>query len=251
MRRANVLPSDPEWEKMKGARRSLSHDDAVQEICFLQRQFRLQWSDRVATSPVDLNVILKTLTEKRIPFVLTGAHGIGGWTGRPRNTQDVDILVKVGRNFARVVKAIRTLYPQLEVRVFTGVTGFFLPGEKWSVIDVIYPHRADLEETLANPSWTENKELGLRYRIPSLEEALANKYGAMLALSRDLDKRVLDVADFTHMVTHSTDEGQRSIDLQRLEILGEKACPGGGGTEILRLVEQVKAGTGIQFGSLG
>ena len=52
MQRANVLPSDPEWEKMKGPRRSLSHDDAVQEICFLQRQFRLQWSDRVATSPL-------------------------------------------------------------------------------------------------------------------------------------------------------------------------------------------------------
>ena len=72
----------------------------------------------------------------------------------------MDILVKVGRNFARVVKAIRTLYPQLEVRVFTGVTGFFLPGEKWSVINVIYPHRADLEETLAG-----EPQLLLRFRF--------------------------------------------------------------------------------------
>ena len=98
MRRPNVAPGDPAWEAMKAARRGLSHDEAVQEIAFLQRQYRLQWSNRVPPSPVDLNVVLRTLIQKRIPFVLTGAHGIGGWTGRPRNTQDVDILVKPGRN---------------------------------------------------------------------------------------------------------------------------------------------------------
>jgi hypothetical protein len=30
--------------------------------------------------------------------------------------------------------------------------GFFLPGEKQSVLDVTYPHRADLQETLSNPT---------------------------------------------------------------------------------------------------
>src|SRR5207302_266237 len=117
------------------------------------------------------------LTRKKIPFVLTGAHGIGGWTGRPRSTQDVDILVKGGRNHGRAVAALKALYPQLEVRDFAGVTAFFIPGERESVLDVTYPHRADLEETLAHPIWTENREQGLRYRIPALEAALANKYG--------------------------------------------------------------------------
>jgi hypothetical protein len=200
---------------------------------------------------VDLNMILKTLTQKRIRFVLTGAHGIGGWTGKPRNTQDVDILVKAGRNHGRAVKAIRTLYPQLEVRHFSGVTAFFVPGEKTSVIDVAYPHRADIEETLANPTWTENKEQGLRYRIPSLEEALANKYGAMLTPTRDLDKRMQDAVDFTRMVQHSSDEGQQPIDLHRLETLGQIVWPTGGGEEILRLVEQVRAGKAIHLDSLG
>ena len=79
--RAKVAPSDPEWERMKAARRNLDHDDAVQESAFLQRQFYALWGDRVPNSPVDLNVILRTLTEKKIRFVLTGAHGIGGWTG--------------------------------------------------------------------------------------------------------------------------------------------------------------------------
>jgi hypothetical protein len=251
MRRANVVPTDSEWEKAKAARRNLGHDEAVQEVFFLQRQFRIQWSNRVATSPVDLNLILKTLTQKRVPFVLTGAHGIGGWTGKPRNTQDVDLLVKAGRNHTRAVRTLATLYPHLEIRQFTGVTAFFVPGETASVIDVTYPHRGDLEETLANPTWTENREAGLRYRIPSLEEALANKYGAMLTRTRDLDKRMQDAVDFTRMVQHADDAGRQPIALARLEILGEKVWPSGGGTEILRLVEQVKEGKAIHVDLLG
>jgi hypothetical protein len=180
------------------------------------------------------------LTNKRIPFVLTGAHAIGGWTGDPRATHDVDILVKGGRNHARAVKALRELYPHLEVHTFFGVTGFFVPGEKKSVIDVTYPHRDDIAETLAHPIWIE--DAGLRYRIPALEAALANKYGAMLALSRDPGKRLTDAADFTKMVQHSFEEGQQLIDLDRLRELGEKVWPEGGGDEILRLIELIKGG---------
>ncbi|HBI43982.1 MAG TPA: hypothetical protein DDY78_14200 [Planctomycetales bacterium] len=236
---------------MKATRRNLLHDDAVQLSDFLQRQYRSQWSNQVPPSPVDLNMILRTLTQKRIPFVLTGAHGIGGWTGRPRSTQDVDILVKAGRNYGRAVNAVRALYPQLEVRAFTGLTAFFVQGEKESVIDVVYPHRADLEETLADPVWTENKELGLRYRVPALEAALANKYGAMLTPIRPMGKRQLDVADFMGMVTHSSDQDRQPIDLEKLEVLGEMVWPGGGGKEILRLVERVKAGQAIHLDSPG
>jgi hypothetical protein len=250
-RRAIVVPTDLEWERMKAYRRNLKHDDAVQEIFFLQNRYYALWGNGVTSSPVDLNQILRTLTEKRIPFVLTGAYGIGGWTGRPRSTQDVDILVKGGRNQARAVKAIQALYPNLEVRNVLGVVAFFLPGEKESVIDVTYPHRADIEETLKNPTWTENKELGLRYRVPSLEEALANKYGAMITPTRRLAKRQQDIVDFSLMVMHSMDEGREAIDLDRLKVLGEKVWPAGGGKEILRLVEQVKAGKAINLDSLG
>jgi hypothetical protein len=245
--RSKLASSDPGWEAVEAVRRTLDHDDAVQESIFLQKRFSTLWGHRVRASPVDLNLVLQTLIEKRIPFVLTGAHGIGGWTGRPRSTQDVDILVKGGRNHGRAVKALKDLYPQLEVRDFAGVTGFFLPGEKESVLDISYPHRADLMETLKNPTWTENKEQGLRYRVPSLEAALANKYGAMVTLSRALVKRMQDVVDFSLMVQHSADEGQQAIDLQRLKILGEMVWPGGGGEEILRLVEQVKAGQVIHL----
>ena len=243
--------NDPEREAMKAHRRNIGHDDAVQESFYLQKQFRTQWSNTVAPSPVDLNQILRTLQDKRIPFVLTGAHAIGGWTGRPRSTHDVDILTKGGRNHSRAVNAIKALYPELEVRSFTGLTAFFIPGENESVIDVTYPHRADIEETLAHPVWTENKAEGLRYRIPSLEAALANKYGAMLTPIRNLGKRAMDAADFMWMVTHSTDQGRDPIHLEKLTALGEKVRPEGGGQEILRLVEQAKAGQPIHIDTLG
>ena len=119
------------------------------------------------------------------------------------------------------------------------------------MIDVTYPHRADIAETLANPIWVENKALGLRYRIPSLEAALANKYGAMLTPTRNAQKRAQDAVDFAWIVKHSLDEGQQPIDLQKLASLGEKVWPGGGGQEILHLVEQVKAGKPINLDSTG
>jgi hypothetical protein len=249
--RTCIVFTDPAWEAAKAARRNLDHDEAVQESDFLQRQFYRLWGHRVATSPVDLNQVLRRLTEKKIRFVLTGAHDIGGWTGRPRSTKDVDILVKGGTEHARAVKAIQALYPELEVRNFSGVMAFFVPGEKESVIDVTYPLRADIEETLRNSTWTENKELGLRYRVPSLEEVLANKYGAMISPMRRLAKRQQDIVDFSWMVTHSMDEGQRDINLKRLEFLGEKVWPAEGGEEILRLVDEVKAGKAIHLDSLG
>src|SRR5438874_1517411 len=143
LKRAPILPSDPAWERMKAARRAINHHDAVQESAAITRT---QWKlmKKPKSAKIDLNKIMKTLTAKKIRFVLTGAHAIGGWTGRPRATVDVDILVNGGRTHSRAVKAIQELYPHLEPRDLHGVTGFFLPGEKESLIDVTYPHRSDI-----------------------------------------------------------------------------------------------------------
>jgi len=209
------------------------------ECAYLSDLYRRMHRSMSPVQP-DFRQIITTLQAKKIRFVLTGAHGISTWTGRPRSTHDVDILVKGGRNQTRAVKALRALYPELEVRNLPGVVAFFVPGEKESVIDVVYPHRADLEVTLETGVWIENE--GLEYRIPTLEAALANKYGAMLTPTRAPLKRGQDAIDFGQMVQHSLDEGRNPIDLEQLHALGELVWPGGGGEEILGLVEQVKAG---------
>ncbi len=233
------LQGIPEWEAAKAYRRPLGHAEAVAECAALSEQYRRMWQRR-AVGMVVLDDVLQTLRAKKVPFVLTGAHGISGWTGRPRATHDIDILVKGGRNYTRAVKALRELYPDLEVRQFAGVTGFFLPDEKLSFLDVTYPHRADLEETLRTAVWV--RDGPHRYRVPTLEAALANKYGAILTPARDLGKRAQDAADFSFMVKHSTDEGRQPIDRETLAALGKKVWPRGGGAEILRLVEGVQSG---------
>jgi len=239
--------SDPEWEKVKAVRRSISHQQAVRESAYLTDQWRKMWG-RGKNRMIDIRKIMQTLAAKKIPFVLTGAQAIGGWTGRPRATKDVDILVKGGRNQTRAVNAIKGLYPHLEVRNFAGVTSFFVPGEKESVIDVTYPHRLDLQETLAYPVWVEDR--GFKYRITSLEAALANKYSSMLTRGRTLERRMQDIVDFNLMVMHSLDEGQQPIDREKVSALGEMVWPGGGGKEILRLVDRVKAGRSFNIDDL-
>jgi hypothetical protein len=246
-RSAKALGNDAEFEAMKATRRPIGHAEAVRESAYLTRQWHQLWGTS-SDMPVDVREIIETLNTKRIPFVLTGAQAIGGWTGRPRATKDVDILVKGGRNQTRAVNALKALYPQLEVRQIFGVMAFFEPGDNASVIDVTYPHRPDLAETLAHPVWVEDR--GLKYRIPSLEAALANKYGAMLTPNRDLRKRSQDVVDFMWMVVHSHDEGQKPIDLPRLASLGEMVWPGGGGEEILHLVDLIKAGRSFNLDDL-
>jgi hypothetical protein len=211
---------------------------AVRECADLSDLFRRR--RRVAGVVIDFDKLIGTLLKKKIPFVLTGAHGISTWTGRPRSTQDVDILVKPGRNYARALKAVQGLYPQLETRLLPGVAALFVPGERESVIDVIYPHRLDLARTLETALWIEDG--GKRYRIPALEAALANKYGAALALNRDAGKRAQDMVDFYTMVRHTLDEGRTPIDMRELAELGELVWPRGGGAEIVQFVKQAMAG---------
>jgi hypothetical protein len=226
----------PEWEAMKSSCRNLRPEQAVRECAFLSAQYR----EMHHMPKIDFKTIISALQAKKISFVLTGAHGISTWTGRPRSTHDVDILVKSGRDHARAVKDMQNLYPELEMHNLAGVAAFFVPGETQSVIDVVYPHRLDIAETLATAIWVEDE--GLKYRIPSLEAALANKYGASLTLTREVGKRGQDMLDFYYMVKHTLDEGRTPIDLEQLEKLGELVCPDGGGKEILRLVENAKRG---------
>lgn len=228
----------PEWEAMKACSRDLRPAAAVRECADLSGLFRRR--HRVPDIVIDFDKIIGTLLKKKIPFVLTGAHGISTWTGRPRSTHDVDILVKPGRNYARALKAIQGLYPKLETRLLVGMAALFVPGEKESVIDVIYPHRLDLARTLETALWIGDR--GKRYRIPALEAALANKYGAALALNRDAGKRAQDMVDFYTMVRHSLDEGRTPIDMAELAELGELVWRDGGGAEIVQFVEQAKAG---------
>lgn len=225
-----------EWEKMKAHCRNLTPAAAVRECAHLSAEYRR----RFAMPEIDWKKIAAALQAKKIPFVLTGAYGIAVWTGRPRSTHDVDILVKSGRNLQRAVKTVKELYSDLEMRNLVGVYAFFVPGERESVIDVTYPHRDDIAQTLATAITCDVD--GVMVRVPKLEAALANKYGASISLNREAGKRAQDMVDFYTMVKHSMDDGRAPIDMNWLTELGELVWRGGGGKEIVAMVENAKAG---------
>jgi hypothetical protein len=102
-----------------------------------------------------------------------------------------------------------------------------------------HAHSADSSK-LARPMKVEEDRSS--FRIPVLETAVANKYGASLTADRDAGERAQDVVDFCWMVKHSEDESRDPIDLDRLAALGELVWPGGGGEEIVRLVAEANAG---------
>ena len=229
----------PSWpgDAYKGYCHSLTHAEAVAECAQLTEQYRRMWQSE-AFGLAKVHSVLQFLRAKKIPFILTGTYGIAAWTGRPRATRDVNILTRAGRNHSRAANTLRTEFPSLETRQVAEGIDFFLPGKKERLIDVAYPHRRDLAETLETSLWVQDG--GLRYRVPTLEAALANKYGAMLTSSREFVQRMQDLVDFCYMVRHSLDDGRQPIHLKKLKALGEKVKPGGG-NEVLRFVQEAQS----------
>ena len=181
--------------------------------------------------PVD---VVKVLQKAKIPFVLAGAHGIFGWMGvnEARPTKDVDVIV-ASRHHKKAVSALLEAFPDLEPVESEVVTRLKLRDADDILIDVMKPTQL---YKLAF-KYTHTVTMGkLRFRIPSLEMALAMKFGPKVSLNRDEAKKHQDIHDFIMMVRANAE-----IDLEQLAGLGDEVYPGGGG-ELLELVRKVRAG---------
>ena len=77
---------------------------------------------------------------------------------------------------------------------------------------------------------------GQAYKIPSLEMAIALKFGPMVSPNRGETRKLQDAHDFRQVV-----ESNSEIDLEILRELGELVYSGGG-AELLEMVRQVRAG---------
>lgn len=176
--------------------------------------------------------VIRVLNKEKIRFVLVGAHGLGGWMGKPRATEDVDVVV-MAKHLRRATQALAAMFPHLEpedhevvVRLRDRTTGVV-------AIDLI-KQRALFREVFKHTKKVfQGKE---PYLVPSLEMALTMKFAAMLSPNRaDKDKH-LDAHDFMHMV-----DLHPEIDVEVLAHLGELVF-GGGGKRLQGLVDDVRAG---------
>jgi hypothetical protein len=184
-----------------------------------------------AAAMVTPEAVIGILNRAKVKFVLMGAHGIGGWCIEPRATQDVDVLVS-HRHHAKAVRAIQKSFPELKTIDLPVVTRFLDPLDEQVVIDLMKPEEDLYAETLRS-----SLAVGKSHRIPSLEAALACKYAALVSENRIARKKALDEADFISMAVRNDEQIKTDV----LFSLGEMAR-NGGGPEILRLVEDAKAG---------
>jgi predicted nucleotidyltransferase len=178
--------------------------------------------------------VVKVLQRAKIPFVLAGAHGIFGWMGvnEARPTKDVDVIV-AARYHRKAVRALVSAFPDLDPQELEVVTRLKKRGSDDILIDVMKPtalYRAAFKHT---HSVTKDK---LTFRVPSLEMALAMKFGPMVSLNRDEAKKHQDIHDFIMMVRANAE-----IDFVALKDLGNLVYQGGG-SELTELVRKVRAG---------
>jgi hypothetical protein len=181
-------------------------------------------------APLD---VITVLNNAKVQFMLVGAHGLSGWTRKPRATEDVDVLV-AARHQKKAVRALLEAFPRLEAVDLPVVTRLRDRETKDVIVDVMktlqQPYNVALKHTHAV------KAGGQTYKIPSLEMALVMKFAPMISLYRGETEKLQDAHDFRQLI-----ETNPELDLDKLTELGEYVYPGGG-AEIVEMIRRVRAG---------
>lgn len=185
--------------------------------------------------PIGPDDVARVLRAAGVEYVVVGAHAANGYTGRPRATVDVDVVVKDPRKAAN---AITAAFPKLTMQDTPVVTRF--KDEEHEAIDLMKPGGSPLWSRLL--SETRDVRIGSEsVRIPSLEGVLAAKFAAMVSRFRRLADKQQDGVDFLRIV-----EANEQIDEARANELAELVYPGGG-KEILKLIADARAGKRLEF----
>lgn len=206
----------------------IDHRASLESVGWLTRtQYKMHRPDAMQVEPHEL---IRVLNESGVKFVLMGQHGISGWLSEPRATRDVDVVVQK-RHHAKAVRAIQAAWPELLKKEFPVVTRFLDPANLEPVIDVMRPTDVYAE------AFKNCIRIGKTHDVPNLEFALTAKFAAMVSRNRDIPKKLSDASDFAQMVFRN----HADINFDRLRALGD-AVYRGGGQELARFVEDVKAG---------
>jgi hypothetical protein len=177
--------------------------------------------------------VIRVLNAAKVRFMLLGAHGLAGWMGKPRATEDVDVLVGT-RGHKKAVRALLTAFPHLQADDHEVVTRLRDSETGAVVIDVMKTNQPLYRDALKHTHTVESS--GQRYQIPSLELALTTKFAAMISLTRADRDKFQDARDFMYIIDTNPD-----IDLEKLHALGQLVY-NGGGDEIVENVRKVRAG---------
>ena len=188
-------------------------------------------------SPAEIIPVLKIA---KIDFMVMGLYGLTGWLKKPRTTEDFDILTPK-KHTKKAVGALCRAFPSLKPKDTPVVVRLFEGDE--ALVDVMKPHHPVFIEALKRTST--GSIAGHKVAVPSLEMALVLKFFSMTSPGRAGDRQFQDAADFMLVVKNN-----REIDTALLLKLGE-LCFDGGGKEIVKMVEDVRAGRRLELSGQG
>ena len=182
--------------------------------------------------------VLQVCNREEISFVLVGAYGLAAWFEDPRATQDVDLIV-ASKHVKKAVRKLSKAFPQLNPEDCEVVIRLRNRETEKVAIDVMKPSQPLMKAVFKNCQLIRYE--GQDCRIPTLEMALALKFGPMVSVARDDLKKLQDAFDFGTMVRHNP-----IINLEKLAELGDLVYPGGS-KEILELVDSVRTGKKLRL----
>ena len=186
----------------------------------------------MALSPAD---VARVLSRAKVRYVLVGAHAINLYTGRPRATQDVDVITAAPEKARR---AVQQAYPDLAVEEYPVVIRFTDAGEE--VLDLIKARSGKLFRRVLRLVATVDVAGG-PVVVPTAEAALALKFCSMVNPSRAHDDRMQDAVDFSRAA-----KLQKKADLRLLHELGELVYAGGGDA-LIKLIDDARAGRTLEI----
>ena len=155
---------------------------------------------------------------------------------RPRNTQDVDVVVQYPKKAAEVLSQA---FPQLTVQD-TPVVTRFKQGDGKEVVDLIKAEASKLFQRLLKLT-TEATVNGVPVLVPVLEGVLASKFSSMMSITRQNLDRQQDALDFARIVV-----ANERIDLILVHELGEIVYIDGG-KQIVDLIADARAGKTLRI----
>ncbi len=185
--------------------------------------------------PIGPDDVARVRRAAGVEYVVVAAHAANGYTGRPRATVDVDVVVQ---NPKQAADAIAAAFPQLTMQDTPVVTRF--KDREHEAIDLMKPAGSRLWSRLLN----ESREVRIgseMVRIPSLEGVLAAKFAAMVSRHRRLADKQQDGVDFRRII-----EANEHVNESLANELAELVYAGGG-KEILKLIADARAGKRLEF----
>ncbi len=182
---------------------------------------------------IPLGDVVRVLNRAKVSFVLVGAHGLAAWRGKPRATEDVDIVVAI-RQVKKAVRVLLQAFPQLEPVDLPVVVRLRLRGSEDIAIDVMKPVQQPYMEVFKHT--TKLTSEGQSYRIPSLEMAIVMKYSAMISPYRADADKFQDAHDFIQILQNNP-----AFEKDTVAELASLIYPNAG-KDVLEMTRKVLAG---------